>query len=249
MSMTLAQLMEINRQRELAAPPVLDTGVVVGTLSAQQTIPVNCNGNTEIAIVPVGLGLTAGNLVVLGAVNGKPIVLAQLTGTATAPTPPLGRPVVGVSTFTATDARTWVNGAWRADSAAITQGDSSGVPNTGAWFYGGGPAAALAGATITQARIRMRRRSGGAAGGQTVNVYPHSSDTRPATNIARVGVDGPATAGLSIGVATWITLPVAWGQRIVTTGGGLHIAGNPYLACDGLDADPQSGLLELTWNR
>lgn len=252
MSMTLAQLLEGGRQRNLAAPPMLDSGVVVGDLSAQQTVAVNCSGATEIAIVPVDLGVVLGDIVVLGHVNGKPIVLARLTGTALPPKPPLQRPTIGLSTFPATDARSWRGGAWRVDTASVVQSDlpsSPGGANTGAWFYGRGPASALAGATVTQARVRMRRRSGGSTSTQTANTYPHSSDARPVGNVVRVGTDGPATASVVLGLATWAVLPVSWGQRIVDTGGGLYVAGGDYVVLDGLDTDPQSGLLELAWSR
>jgi hypothetical protein len=454
--MTLKQLLEVNGQRGLASPPMLDTGVAIGAVSAQQTIAVNCNGATEIALVPIDLAPVQGNLLVIGHVNGRPIVLARLTGSAGAPTPPPTQAAIGVSSFPAIDARTYAGTSWRADTAAIAQGagttastrtnlainpgyeigtncyfaantgtnwpitadtsqpiagtksamttraaanpntivgqyvldpkngtafpvtpgspitlgvsiktdapgakvttqwiwfdsafgtaqygtmktqvpsmvagtvyrmvDSatppagaalgqvyvtvsaasgnavtgqrvwmdqlsaeygttagdyfdgstpsdlstsyawSGTPNasqstattvafpanTGAWFYGATPRSALPGATITQARIRVRRRSGGSTAAQTVNVYPHSSDTRPSGNVARVGTDGPATLPLQIGLATWVTLPVAWGQRLISTGGGLYIAGGNVLAIDGTDVDPQSGLLELTWSR
>jgi hypothetical protein len=248
--MTLQQLREIDRQRDLASPPTLDAGVVVGTLSAQQTIAVNCSGSTEICLVPVDLAPVLGDLVVVGHVNGKPIVLGRLTGTASTPTPPPTRPTIGVQSFPAIDAATYAGTSWRTDTATLVQGTPpSGVPNTGAWFYGVTPRSALAGATVTQARVRLRRRSGGSTATQTVNVYPHSSDTRPSGNVTRVGGDGPASLGLQIGLAAWVTLPTAWGQHLLDVGGGLYIAGGDFLVVDGRDVDPQSGLLELTWSR
>lgn len=152
----------------------------------------------------------------------------------------------GSTPDTATMRYDWT-GTPNASTSTATALSGDPRPNTGAWFYNGGAAAALKGATITGARLRVRRRSGGDPSTQTLNVYRHASDKRPAGNVSSVG--GPVAFPISVGGTAWLTLPVDWGQSFVDSGGGAYIDGGQYVVLDGLDTDPQSGLLQLTWTR
>ena len=45
---------------------------------------------------------------------------------------------------------------------------------------------------------------------------------------------------------TWHDLPTAWGPYLAS-GGGIFMSGAAYGGVDGIDADPESGLLEAAW--
>ena len=169
----------------------------------------------------------------------------------TVPAPPPTGPVTGVDTFAAVDSGRWsTTYGWAADGtyAGRPQQGTSGGTNTGAWFYGAGPAAALAGRTITRAEVYVIRASiQGPGGAAAVHLYRHTSNTRPAGNVARVA--GPSDVSRARGEAGWADVPAAWGQSIVDGGGGLAIFGDPYLLLDGLLQNGQSGALRLTWAR
>lgn len=206
---------------------------------------------------PAGAAYPAGDKVAMLNLPSGPVVLGKLavaqpavvqqTAVPTVAVTPTA-PRVGTLTAPAIDARSFRNSKWRTDSAVVAQDDWGGFGvNTGAWFYGTTISDALRGATVTAIDMRFRRRSGGVSAAQTAHVYRHASATRPAGNVASAA--GPVDVLIGIGETAVVTLPVAWGQALVDTGGGLFISGSPYVVLDGLDADPQSGLLRITWQR
>lgn len=207
---------------------------------------------------PSLLGYPSGDRVaVLASGPSGPIILGKLAVAPTLPPSAAPAPVVsaapaapeaGVDTFTATDARSFRNGKWRTDSSVVAQHEWGGFGvNTGAWFYGTAPGDLLRGATVTRTQVFVRRRSGGTSGAQALHLYRHGSTSRPAGVVTSLA--GPTDTTLDIGEGRWVDLPASWGQAIVDTGGGLMIAGAPYLVLDGLDADPASGSLRLDWSR
>lgn len=171
------------------------------------------------------------------------------TGGPSVPPPPPGGPATGETTFAAIDSGRWSTAyGWSSDYGGRLQQGSSGGTNTGAWFYGPGPRAALAGRTITRAWVWVLRSSiHGPGGAATVHLWRHTSDTRPAGNVSRV--DGPVDVSRARGQGDWAEIPAAWGQAIVDGGGGIAIHGDPYLMLEGVPQHGQSGALRLAWTR
>lgn len=253
MALELSQLSEDTSQRIAAAASVLDTGIVL-TEPAAGSVQVNCSGLVEVALVPLDLAaaLHAGDVAVIGLAGGRPIVLARLSTGTSPPSPPSppSQPSSGTSYFVATESRTYRGSAWRTDSTTVSQGTNpAATTDTGAWFYGTGPRAALTGATITSCRVRVRRRAGGTAGDQTLHVYRTANNGRPAgVDVTRTA--GPVDFAIAVSQAGWVDLSAAWGTALVSSaGGGIGIAGNPFVVIEGLDTDPRSGQLEIGWTR
>lgn len=183
-----------------------------------------------------------------GVVLGKCGTIAAPAAPAAPSTPPPPPPMAssGTARISATDSCQYRGGQWgAAGDRNVYQGNWGWGDNTGAWFYGNTPHDTLAGRTITGLRVRVSRRSGGVYGAQAAHLYRHTSTSRPGGDVSRV--DGPTDVSIGIGESAWVNLPAAWGQAIVDSGGGIGVAGSPYVVLNGIDADPESGLLELDW--
>ena len=48
--------------------------------------------------------------------------------------------------------------------------------------------------------------------------------------------------------ARWVTLPLAWAS-ILKAGGGVSLAGEPYVGYTGRIQDPESGRIEMDWTQ
>ena len=130
----------------------------------------------------------------------------------------------------------------------LTQGTWSGVAYTGAWFYGGA-AGQLAGAAVSQVRIRLgnRRHIGNYNSPLDLTLYATSNGSKPGGDTSRVL--GPFVVTLAPNAsAQWVELPWQWGPTLVA-GGGVAIAGGGYGGVDGIGADPASGQLQIDWRR
>lgn len=161
-------------------------------------------------------------------------------------------PQTGTLTVPAIASGTW-NQAFSSWSSFhrtnLVQGTYAGQSYAGSWFYGSGPAQ-LAGRTVTGFRVRLgaRLRIGNYNSSLTLNLYRHTSRTRPSGDVSRVA--GPDTVSLPSGAsARWVTLPTAWGQAIVDSGGGLGISGGSYGGVAGIGSNPASGQLSFDWSR
>lgn len=177
-------------------------------------------------------------------------------------------PPSGVSqrqdSFLATDSATWVPGlgiwnAWAAKNQNVYQGSYAGHTMFGSWFYNGSTKA-LAGASIDRVFFRVPKRfavgSNNAAG--DIRIYVHTSNTRPGGDVARVM--GPynfsippnynGSQVLQAGVlGGFVELPAAVGGQLAAFGGGISIAGDPYMGFAGKAEDPSSGQLLVTNTR
>lgn len=173
----------------------------------------------------------------------------QISGT-TAP-PPVN--ATGELPVFATDSATWVpsNGVWNAHAGGrqnVYQGSYAGVTTYGAWFYNGATRQ-LAGATVNRARLMVPKRlsAGSYNSAGTLHVYVHSSDTRPGGDVARIS--GPYDLSIP---AHWqgglMDLPTGVGDAL-KNGGGISIAGDPYMGFVGKADDPSSGQLVFEWSR
>lgn len=177
--------------------------------------------------------------------NGLVIgIAAPAVGVAPPPPPPVA--ASGVTPVRATDAASWVGGAW--GKSEVIQGDYGWGNHNGSWFYGGG-LVGVSGATVRYARIRLNRVRGGAdyGPGEDIHIWVHRSGWRPGGDVARIGSAYIVKAPLGIG---WFELPASMIQTLIDGGsGGLSISGGPYAKFASLAQDPESGLLEITWDR
>lgn len=169
-------------------------------------------------------------------------------GGATPEPPPTS--TSGTLTVTAIDSGSWqVGGTWAWAGTDVYQYRyGSSRENRGAWFYGNG-AAQLAGATITGARIRLgaRLRIGNYNGSAVLHLHRHTNGARPGADVTRVAGPHDITVGPNAGPG-WVDIPTAWGQDLIT-GGGIAVAGSPYVGIAGVGSDPASGQLQLDWRR
>jgi hypothetical protein len=160
----------------------------------------------------------------------------------------VAKPRLGSDVFVPVSSGTFRDGAWL-DTLDVYQGDPSGRGlNYGAAYYGAGPRGII-GATVTRARLRIRRQAGGSSFPQAPTLRLLSPTVRPAGSpVAGAGasVAGPA---LAVGEETTYDLPTSWGQQLVDgTAGGVGTwvdpATDPYIRTDG----PTLAVL-LDWTR
>lgn len=169
-------------------------------------------------------------------------------GTPTTP----GQTAAGTLNALAITSSTWGSASgWNRYSDSVRQwryGSES--PSMGAWFYGA-RVAAIRGATVTAAAVYVpaRERVGAYNAAGALRLYRHTSATRPASSdVVRVG--SPTSITLPGGWGGgWVTIPTSLAQTLVDSGGGLAIAGAPYLGLVGLSRAPASGQLRLNWRR
>jgi hypothetical protein len=153
----------------------------------------------------------------------------------------------------ATDSATWVPtlgdwNAWAGGGQNVYQGTYGGSTTYGSWFYNGATKQ-LAGATIGKVlfRVPKRRAVGSYNTAGTLHVYVHSSDTRPGGDVARIS--GPYDISIPANFqGDFKELPVTVGN-LLKSGGGISIAGDPYMGFVGKAEDPSSGQLIIPWSR
>jgi hypothetical protein len=240
---------------------VLDTptpavGTVTKTPSGAKTITVRAEwlGELEAAYLTTYTP-AVGDQVMLIWHGSTPIAM----GKRSAPPPaesqwpvPIAETRPGFITIRAIDSATWdarQGNTWDAyKGASVYQGTSdTRPPYLGTWWYGHG-AAILAGRRVTSLRIRLARRKpqiGPASSAIEFRLAPHGlmdrASGRPTALADAVVATVPPNAG-----GTWHDLPTAWGP-LLAAGGGIFMSGAAYGGVDGVDADPESGLLEAAW--
>lgn len=188
-------------------------------------------------------------------------VVAKLTAyvappvTAPGTTAPPPASTTGELPVFATDSATWVpsNGVWNAHAGGrqnVYQGTYGSATTYGAWFYNGATKQ-LTGATISgQVKLRIPRRLsvGDNNSDATIHVYVHTSDNRPGGDVSRVA--GPYDFTIPANYqGGWVYLPAEVGAQLAASGGGISIAGNPYMGFVGKAEDPASGQLIIPWMR
>lgn len=227
----------------------------VGTVSATTTTTPNTvevtDGYGAVRVMPY-MGTytpTIGDQVAVVWPDSVGLVLG-LRGTVAAPDPghydpppPIGAP--NPFTVAAIDAGTY-RGGWY--SGEVIQGSYGYGEEYGSWFYGGQIAQALTGVTVTSAAIYLPRVRGGAnyGPGEPAHLYRHSSDFRPGGDVVRV--DGPFDAGPVPLGAGWYAISPTLAQLLIDGGGGVGIAGGPYMKFASRSENPQTGTLSIAWN-
>jgi hypothetical protein len=159
----------------------------------------------------------------------------------------------GQTPLVATASDTWGVGGW--GRWATSQGGGEDVYSgtlgaytlTGSWFYGA-PKPELAGKSATRIRFKVPARLpavGDYNSAVTIHLYAHTSQSRPGTDVTRVvgPVDVNVAAGSSGG---FIDLPGSFFSTLAA-GGGISIAGNPYVGFNSRLDDPESGKILIDW--
>jgi hypothetical protein len=187
----------------------------------------------------------------------KPTVLGKIGAVATPPpAAPAPAPAVtaatGKETLVATKSNTWGVGGWgrwagsQSGGEDVYSGTWGGYTVTGAWFYGTARPA-LAGKTITSALFRLPNRlSVGASGSATVHLYAHTSSSQPSGDVSRTVGPFDVTVAANSG-PKWVTLPSSF-HSVLVNGGGISIAGDPYVGFASRLDDPESGKVQINWS-
>jgi hypothetical protein len=183
---------------------------------------------------------------------GKIPAIPEPQPTDPPPPPPAPKPVEGTLKAAATKTDTYSSvGGWNSFGGSTFGGEQlySGFMGTeeltGAWFYGAA-FTVLAGRTIIETRFRLPARLNiGAEGTATVHLYAHTSSTLPGSDVVRT--DGPFNVPVAQAEgAHWVTLPPEFAP-VLLAGGGISIAGDPFVGFDGRIQDPESGRIEMDW--
>lgn len=185
-----------------------------------------------------------------------PTIIGAIGATTAVPEapPPPPEPVVaaGETHIAPTASDTFGVGGWGRWASSqrggedVYSGSQSGYAVTGSWFYGA-PRPELAGKTITRILFKVPARLPvGASGTATVPFYAHTSGARPGGDVNRVS--GPFNVPIPQGYGGGYTdLPTSFGPAIIA-GGGISIAGGPYVGFQSRLDNPEFGKLIITWS-
>ena len=196
----------------------------------------------------------------------QPTILGQVSEITVTPDAPITQPAAtrtGTANLIATASDTWsVNGwgAWAGSTNGrekVYSGTQGGYTVTGSWFYGPW-GTSLAGLTITEARFRVPARlpGTGTSGPVAINLYAHTSQARPGSDVNRVA--GPFAVNLPAGYDPnrdtlnpalppgWVVLPTDFHAALVN-GGGVSISGGGYVGLNGRLDDGASGQIAIDW--
>jgi hypothetical protein len=167
--------------------------------------------------------------------------------------PPKPTTVSGTLVVTPVETRSYrPNFGWRTDNTDVYQGQYGGMGNhTGSVFYGSKPRS-LAGATVTSARIRVRRTSGGTYAPQATTMRLMTNATRPGgAPTLTSSTSGPS---LAVGATNdTFAVPASWAQSMVDgSAGGLAFfdaGGSPYVRFAGRGTWSPAFTMTIRWSR
>lgn len=148
-----------------------------------------------------------------------------------------------------------VSGSWRPTLGQWQAGElrqsayGGGQPYMGSWLYPQAQLKSLSGRTITRVRLRLgaRLRIGSFNGSMIARFHPRLDANPNGAPAIDAGIVHDHGIGPSAG-PHWIDLPIAFGERL-RSGGGLVLAGPTYGGFAGINADPESGQLQISWRR
>jgi hypothetical protein len=169
----------------------------------------------------------------------------------TAAPPPKPGTVTGSTTIAPVETRSYRSSGWRTDSDNVYQGQYGGWGNhTGCAFYGTKPGT-LSGATVTSAKLKVKRVQGGSYAAVTGTLVKITQKTRPAGAPTVTG--GSAVTLPAVGKTSTLTVPTAYAQALVDgTVGGLGLydsSGSPYAVTAGRGAYSAAWTLTIGWSR
>lgn len=230
-----------------------------GALSGS-TVPTTVAGVPTVVQVVRGLTVAAGDVLVVQRIGAEWFAVGRAFVAAT--TPPDGaqaapnpRPTVTTGTLVVSpvETRSWrPSYGWRDDNTDVYQGEYGGWGNnTGCAFYGNKPRS-LAGATVTDAKIRVRRLTAGTYAAQSTTLRLVTERTRP----SGAPTLNNTTSGPSLAVGATnnaFDVPTGWVQAMVDgTYGGLAIYesdGSPYVRLAGRGSWGAAFTLTIKWRR
>jgi hypothetical protein len=213
-------------------PP--DSGTVV-TVSPETAVVTTDVGDIR-ATYNVGAAISSGQTVKLMWAAGAHIV-GVMSSSPTPPTPPpppvIINPVPHIDVFTAVTAGSWSEAygwakqePWAADNVL------------GAWFYGSKIRDTLAGAAIQRIELfATPTQVKGAAPAFATHLHAAKPPGSPL-------LSNPTP--IAVGPATWIELPVEFGQFLLDNIGGIGLNHGGENKFRSLAEDPQSGAIRIT---
>lgn len=242
-------------------PPTRDYQIMtaLGTKSGQ-LVEVRSGDVSTFARCSRDLTVAAGDAVLVLKVNGVWVAVQRLgtaSGSAQATVDKIDsssnyKGITGKLVVSPIETRSHRSGSWRKDTDRVMQGEYGKYGNhVGCAFYGS-KLRSLAGATITDARLRVKRMKGGVFAPQPTSLYLVTQATRPA---------GPPTLGssnsgpqLAVGKATdTFVIPIAWINAMVNgTAGGIAVydaSGSPYVVFAGRSDWSAAFTLTVSWER
>lgn len=189
-----------------------------------------------------------GKAYTLGKIGTATIAPPPPTATIPPPPPP---PQTGTSYFGATDSGTWTSGYnWNSYFGQHCYSGSGYVPpSSGNWLYGGATRGLGDKGTITRVQFYLaaRKQAGNYNSAATVHFYRHTSDSKGGAEPSRT--HGPHDVSIPAGWGGgYIDLPASFGEAL-KGGGGISIAGDPYVGFTGLSGAGNSGHLAIDWRK
>jgi hypothetical protein len=159
--------------------------------------------------------------------------------------------ITGTSNIPCQDSATWTDGYnWNSYFGQNTYSGSGYVPrSTAAWFYNGGTNGLADKTNIGAIRFYLaaRRNSGAYNSTATVHFYAHNAQSRGAGEPARVA--GPYDLNVAAGWGGgWVTLPQSFAAAL-QAGGGVSLAGDPYVGFTGVGENGNAGALSIDWSK
>lgn len=252
---TIRDLLVAQDRAAASAPPASEVGQVVSA-PVDGRVDVNCTGVAESMLVTTATAsVTAGQSVLVLRTRQGAVVTDILPVSVNDPGPVQDitfAALTGTALIPATFSYSWRDGTafdYIDDVRAGALGSDGSW--TGGWFYQGGPAAELYGATITACSVMVQRASGGTPGAQAVQIFQSNVGDWPTTDLQPPTAVGSATSvTLDVGKRAWVDLPASVGQSMVDTSAGLMIArsGVPMVRLEGVSSNPESGLVRLAWS-
>lgn len=230
------------------------------TVTGSATITADVNGTPTVVNKLRDATVAVGDVVVVQKIGAQWFALGRVFAAATTipgdngpapdPKPPTTSGSLVVSPVETRSYRP--NWGWRTDNADVYQGEYGGNGNhTGCAFYGTKPRS-LAGATVTSAKIRVKRVSGGAYAAQSTTMRLLTNATKPsgAPTLQASTTAGPS---LAVGGETTFTIPASWAQAMVDgTAGGLAFFdadGSPYVRFAGRGSWSPAFTLTINYTR
>ena len=223
------------------------------------TVVAEVNGTATVVQIARDLTVASGDVLIVERIGSQWFAIGRAWAAAPAATnpqpPPEPKPTVTTGSLVVSPVETRSYRAsygWRTDNTDMYQGQYGGWGNhTGCAFYGSKPRS-LAGATVTDARIRVRRLTAGTYAAQATTMRLVTQSTRPAGSPTL----GSSTSGPSLAVGATnnsFDVPSSWVQAMVDgTAGGLAIYdadGSPYVRLAGRGSWSPAWTLTITWRR
>lgn len=238
--------------------PDVITLATATTAKTGSTVTATINGIDTLVQVARDVPVAAGDVLGVVKVRAQWFAMGRFYAAAPAPAdvqaPPPPKPLVVTGKLVVAPVYTgsYRDGKWRTDTSDVVQGSYGGSGNsTGSAFYGSKPGS-LAGATVTDCWITVRRGTGGAYSAQQSTLRLTTQSTKPGGAPTLTSTN----AGPTIPTNTTLSrfdIPTSWGQAIVDgTAGGISVydsSANPYVRFAGRSDYSSSFALTLQWRR